>query len=245
MKHIDYLEECLEELPEGYVFTHEEFKDIPGSEEAIERYLNSLSKKGTINKLAKDKFYKPLIAVEEDLSLKPYEVVKDFLFKDGKQIGYLTGFSSIAALSFDHTNPTQIELGIAEVRNPLKRGPFKITFIKQDNPIVPAHIPYFRVLDVLRFIHKTTVVTPDEMCFYITQQLTAFTGREHQTLIKLAQAYNARTRALTGALIEKIGYVKPEVLELLKASIAGCTSFTYHITPKNLPNAKNWKIICD
>lgn len=245
MKHIEYLEEQLEELPGGYVFSHEEFKDLPGSEAVIERYLNELSKKGTINKLAKDKFYKSQDSAESEYILKPYEVVKDLLFKDGQQIGYLTGAASIGSWNFEYATPTHLELGVTTMRNPLKRGSFKITFVKQENAIIPAQIPFLRLLDVLRAIHKTTITTPDEMCFYCTKRLTAFTAREHQKIIKLAQAYNARTRALTGALLQKIGYVKPDALALLKDSIASYTSFRYHISSKNLPHAKEWKIICD
>ena len=240
MKHIEYLEEQIEELPYGYVFTHNDFEENPGTEQAVERYLNRLAKSGKINKLAKDKFYKADGAPQ----LKPYEVVKDLLFEEGKQIGYLTGKSSYNELGFNLPAGTQIEVGIAEKRNPIKRGPFKVSFIRQKNVIKPVHIPYFQLLDMLGALSKQAFATPDELCYHITKGLIHFSSREHKTVAQLALNYQARTRALAGALLQKIGYVSHQTLDELKASISSYTSFSYPISAKNLPHAQEWKIIC-
>lgn len=245
MKTIAHLEEQIEELPEGYVFTHNDFKEFTENENSVEHFLNTLAKRGTITKLAKDKFYKPEILAEGEQLLKPYEVVKDLLYDGEQQVGYLTGASVFANFDFDAVKATQLEVGLAEKRNPIKRGAFKICFVKQNNPIIAAHIPYFQILDVLRAVHSTNSATPEELCYHMTKRLTALSSPEHKTIAKLALNYNARTRALTGAMLQKIGYLKEEILMLLKDSIAAYNSFTFHIPSKNLPHAKAWKILCD
>ena len=93
MKTSEYIQFKIERLPKGYVFTYKDFVSEVNSKEAVIKSLNRMALSGKIGKLAKGKFYKPESTVFGTLLPDQSQIVKDLLEKDGKLIGYLTGYS--------------------------------------------------------------------------------------------------------------------------------------------------------
>ena len=53
---------------------------------------------GEISKLAKGRFYKPRKTQFGELKPSAYQIAKDYIERDGKLIGYITGYSAYNAL---------------------------------------------------------------------------------------------------------------------------------------------------
>ena len=228
MKQIEYLEEELQKIPKGYVFS---LTDLKGLALNQDRVLKNL-----------DRFYKPQ-QTNSGVSLPDhYQVVKDLLEVDGQLTGYLTGTSIYSDLGLTLQPSTRIQIGVKIRKQPIKRGVFKISYVVQQNEITPYSIPFLQVLDVIKNIKKVPQSSTDLICFNLTQLLTELNKWEHKTLLKYVLNYSPKTRPLTGALLHKIGYLKQEDFEILKASLKKNTRYTFDIAKKILPNGSEWNI---
>ncbi|RXG32905.1 hypothetical protein SAMN02745246_00742 [Leeuwenhoekiella marinoflava DSM 3653] len=242
MKQIEYLEEELQKIPKGYVFSLTDLKGLALNQDSVLKNLNLLAAQGVLSKLAKDRFYKPQ-QTNSGVSLPDhYQVVKDLLEVDGQLTGYLTGTSIYSGLGLTLQPSTRIQIGVKIRKQPIKRGVFKISYVVQQNEITPYSIPFLQVLDVIKNIKKVPQSSTDLICFNLTQLLTELNKWEHKTLLKYVLNYSPKTRALTGALLHKIGYLKQEDFEILKASLKKNTRYTFDIAKKILPNGSEWNI---
>ena len=177
---------------------------------------------GKIGKLAKGKFYKPESTVFGTLLPDQSQIVKDLLEKDGKLIGYLTGYSIYNKLGLSTQISNTIQIGKNEVRSPLKRDRYKISFIKQKNNITKENIPLLQILDTIRFISKIPDTTVSDSCKRLLSILQNLTPKEKSTATRLSLKYPPSTRALLGALWEQLG--EKEQLPLLQKSLNPITS---------------------
>jgi hypothetical protein len=240
LKTSEYIQFKIERLPKGYVFTYEDFLSEVNSKEAVIKSLNRMALSGKIGKLAKGKFYKPESTVFGTLLPDQSQIVKDLLEKDGKLIGYLTGYSIYNKLGLSTQISNTIQIGKNGVSSSLKRDRFKISFIKQKNNITKENIPLFQILDAIRFINKIPDATVAASCKRLLAILQKLTLKEKSTITKLALKYPPSTRALLGALWEKLG--EKEQLPLLQKSLNPITAYKLEIPANVLSTSENWNI---
>ena len=141
MKITDYIESKIGRLPNGYIFTYEDFIIAVNAKEAIIKALNRMVASGKIAKLSKGRYYKPEVSFFGNLQPNQFQVVKDMLESDGKVIGYLTGYSMFNQLGHTSQVSNTIQIGKNEIRPAFKRERYKIAFIKQKNTITKDNIP--------------------------------------------------------------------------------------------------------
>ena len=235
-----YISEKIDRLPKGYVFTYKEFIDKVNKEEAIIKALNRLAASGKISKLSKGKYYKPEKTAFGALQPEQYQVVKDLLEKNGKPIGYLTGYSIYNQMGLTTQVSNVIQIGSNEIRSAFVRGRFKITFIKQKNNITKENIPLLRILDAIRYIKKIPDSTIEYACKRLMAILKGLNEKEVKTIVRLAQKYPPSTRALLGAMLDEIG--KVELTKPLLRSLNPITKYKFTGVDKILSNAAKWYI---
>jgi hypothetical protein len=226
------------------VFTYDDFIGEVDNVEAIVKALNRMVDGGTIAKLSKGKYYKPEETVFGTLGPDRREVVKDLLEKNGKLIGYLTGYSIYNELGFTTQISNTIQIGRAKPRPATKRGRYKIKFIVQKNTITKENIPFLQLLDVIRYIKQIPDTTIDQSCKRLIPLLKERAPAAN-TLVRLAKNYPPATRALLGAILELINkdYQKPIVdLKPLKNTLNPITRYQLNIKQHTLPNKENWNI---
>ncbi len=195
---------------------------------------------GKIGKLAKGKFYKPESTVFGTLLPDQSQIVKDLLEKDGKLIGYLTGYSIYNKLGLSTQISNTIQIGKNEVRPSLKRDRFKISFVKQKNNISKENIPLLQILDTIRFIKKIPDTTIAVSCNRLLTIIQKLSRKEKSTLTRLAFKYPPSTRALLGAFWEQLG--EKEQLPLLKKSLNPITAYKLEIPANILSTTEIWNI---
>jgi len=130
LKTSDYIQYKIGRFPKGYVFTYMDFISEVNRKEAIIKSLNRLVVSGKISKLSKGRYYKSVTNAFGAMLPDQYQVVKDLLEKDGKLIGYITGYGVYNQLGLSTQVSSSIQIGRNEIRPALRRGMYKISFIK-------------------------------------------------------------------------------------------------------------------
>ena len=240
MKATDYIINKIDRLPRGYVFTYSDFGDDVDSKEAIVKALNRMVKTSKIKKLSKGRFYKPEKTPFGDLEPDENQIVKDLLEKNGKTIGYITGFGIYNKLGLTTQMSFVIQIGRNETRPSLKRGRYRISFIKQKNTITQDNIPLLQILDAIRHIKEipdTDIKTSIRRFLVILRGLDQ---KDSALLVRLALKYSPATRALVGALMEEIG--SGALVEKLRKSLNSITTYKLGLSKDDLLYIANWNI---
>ena len=88
---------------------------------------------GQIRRISKGRFYKPKMTEFGELPPDTYQIVKDLLEKNGKVIGYLTGYTAFYELGLTTPVPAALQIGVINNKKAIKRNFYYISFIKQQN----------------------------------------------------------------------------------------------------------------
>lgn len=229
----------LSETPEGVVLTISDFNIAPEYQAALVKALNRLVYQGSLNKISKGKYYKPRKSIFGSLKPSPEEITKDFLEKNGKLIGYITGNSAFASIGLTTQITSSIVIGTNDYRHPLMRGDYKVSFLLQRNPITIENIPLLRILDAIKLIKNIPASSPDTIISQLGKLIKSLSKKQQEELLVLAEGYTSYVRALLGAIMEhnKINTGK------LKSNLNGTTIHKISISSESLPNKKNWNIV--
>jgi len=242
MKIVDKIESQIKKIPQGQVFAYTDFDIEVERKDTIVKTLNNLVAKGKIAKLSKGKFYKPQVTEFGALLPSSYQIVKDFIEKDGRLIGYLTGYSVYSDLLLTTQIANIIQIGTNQYRRPLKRGNYKISFVLQANKITRTNYKLLQILDAVRFVRSIPATTTDEACKRIIQIFKELTAEEQAKITNLALNYTDYVRALCGAILE-VNNANKSLLTLLSNSLNGVSSYKLDISNNILPTKMKWRIV--
>jgi len=241
MKSTEYVISKIGSLPKGYVFTYADFSTEVNSKEALIKTLNRLAKAGKIGKLAKGRFYKPEQSPFGELLPDERQLVKDLLEKDGKIIGYLTGYNVYNRLGLSTQVGNIIQIGRPNVRPATQRGSYKIVFVRQKNTITKDNIPLLQILDAIKNIKKIPDAQVAQSCKRFVAIINELSAVNINAIIKLALKYPPATRSLLGASIDqstsKIG------TSVLLKSLNQISSYKIGIGTNVLQYAQKWNIV--
>ncbi len=240
MKTAEYINNSINRMPKGHVFTYSDFIKEVSRREAIIKTLNRMAASGKIVKLAKGKYYKPEETVFGKLRPNQNQIVKDLLESNGKISGYLTGYSIYNQLGLTTQVSNTIQIGKNEIRASFKRERYTISFIKQKNTITKDNIPLLQILDAIRYIKKIPDATIALACKRLLTIIEKQSRRDIVALVRLAQKYPPAARALLGALLETAE--KKSLAEPLFNSLNHITQYKFLGIEKALPCATKWYI---
>ncbi len=236
----DTVRQKIDSLPEGVVITASDF-DVPRQYRAtLVKALNQFEYAGVLKKVSRGRYYKPRQSRFGELKPSESEIVKDFLQKDGRVIGYITGTRAFADIALTTQISQTIMIGSNVSRRPLVRGQYKISFLLQPNPITEEDIPLFVLLDALKLIKTIPATTPSETISRMVSRIRQLPDDKRERLVKLGLAYQPYVRALLGAMMEKTeGKVRAELEETLNP----VSRYNVGISSTALSTATNWNIV--
>jgi hypothetical protein len=240
MKTTDIISNSINRFAKGYVFTASSFKGEVKSLDAARKALSRMADAGKIARLSKGRFYKPESSPFGVLPPGPDEVVKDLLESGGRVTGYLTGLSVYNTLKLSTQVGRVVQIGRNEVRPPLRRGVYRIVFLKQKNRIMPENIPLLQLLDCIRMVKKIPGTSVEDACVRLRALVAERTEDDRRTLVRLAMKYPPSTRALLGALLGE-----PEDGELSVRLMESLNPLTTYCVPgagRVLKDAGGWRI---
>lgn len=228
-------------FPDDYVFKASDFEMESQNQSAVVKALNRMAATGEISKLSKGKFYKPRKTQFGELKPSAYQIAKDYIERDGKLIGYITGYSAYNALGLTTQISSYIQIGTNKSRRAVKRDKYTISFILQQNTITKKNIEILRILDAIRFIREIPATTPNEACIRLKEIIKDLNDEQKEMLVKCSLKYTNYVRALCGAILEDIGY-DGNSLDNIRKSLNGVTNYHLPISESVLPNKQNWRI---
>ena len=229
----------ISDTPDGVILTIGDFNVDMRYQGALVKALNRLVDQGTLQRLSKGKYYKPRKTIFGTLKPTPEEITKDFLEKNGKLVGYITGNRAFALMGLTTQITSSLLIGTNRYRHPLTRGDYTISFLQQHNPITEENIPLLRILDALKFIKDIPASSPDIIVTQLGSTINALSNAEQKRLTELAENYTAYVRAILGAIMEQNNLNA----ELLKKGLNGTTNYKLPISEQALPNKRKWNII--
>jgi hypothetical protein len=191
-------------------------------------------------RLSKGRFYKPQIGKFGELPPDTYQTVKDLLEKDGKQIGYITGYSVFNDLMLTTQVPAILQIGTRREKKAIVRGIYRIRFVLQSNTITKENIQLLRLLDCLRFFKIIPDTTPDKACQRLLYLLKELDEQQTVKIKKLALNYTQQAITLLGAMLETIN--SQENTSALFKKLNPMTTYKLSISQHILPTQKKWNI---
>ena len=230
---------ALNKFKVGYVFTYDELGLEPERTNAVIIALNRMVKDNKLRKLSKGKYYKPKITEFGELKPDTYQVVKDLLQKNGKIIGYLTGFSVFNSLFLTTQISNTIQIGCNNEKKAFARDIYRIKFIKQPNIINKDNIPVLQILDSIRLIKEIPDTDQNQSCKRLIQIIKELSFDNLNKLKKLVLKYNASTRALTGAILDML---ESNNTKAIYESLNPATTYKFSISEQILSTKDKWRI---
>ena len=240
MKTSDIVRNKIKRFAKGYVFTYDNFEGEVKQFDALKKILQRMVDTGEIKRLSKGRFYKPKQGITGTLNPDEYEIVKDLLEEEGKPIGYLTGLSIFNRFGLTTQVSNVIQIGSNMDKKNRKRGKYKIKFVRQWNPIRKENIYFLQILDCIRFIKKIPDASVNDSFQRILTLLKNLEKKDKKTLARLALKYPPSARALTGAMLEKLG--ENEWAEKLFYALKSTTTFNIGISDELIDNKEKWRI---
>jgi len=235
------IKNTIDKFETGYIFTIDDFSLSVKNPKNVSRILNHFVATGYLRKLSKGKFYKPQTSKFGELQPDTYQTVKDLIQKDGKLVGYITGYSAFNDFALTTQVPAILEIGMRKEKKAVVRGIYRIRFIRQENTITKENIPLLRLLDCLRFFKNIPDTTPDNACQRLIYLIGKLDEQEISRIKKLALKYTPQAIALLGAILE---IIKPqEDTSSLFKKINPITVYKLGISDKILPTQKKWNIL--
>jgi hypothetical protein len=204
MRISDYLTSKLNEIPECHLFNAVELASSEYPSASVGKHLGLLVQSGEIARFAKGKFYKPKATVFGLLGPNEQEIMKDLLVKDGKQIGYPTGYQVFNRLGLTTQISWLFQIGCKNPRRRIKRGSCTIAFIKQNNNITESNVPLLQILDAIRYINKIPETSKKNSYIRLLAILMQLSDSQIEEIIFLSNKYTAATqRVLKNLLAER------------------------------------------
>jgi hypothetical protein len=234
------IKSTIDKFELGYVFTVSDFPMMVDDPKNVSKVLNQFVATGYLRKLSKGRFYKPQKSRFGELPPDTYQIVKDLIQKEGKVIGYITGYSAFNDFALTTQVSAILEIGIRKEKKAIVRGIYRIRFIRQENTIIKENIPLLRLLDCLRFFKNIPDTKPDDACCRLIYLIGNLTEQEISKIKKLALKYTPQAIALLGAILETIN--SQEDTSLLLKKLNPITVYKLGISCEVLPTQKKWNI---
>lgn len=229
------------QMPEGYVFTYRELGAEAKVKEAVIKALNRMVDSGKLSKLSKGKYYKPKLSPFGILMPNQEEIVKDLLEREGRPIGYLTGYGLYNQLGLTTQVSNTIHIGRNDVRPRFKRSFYKIAFIRQKNIITKDNIPLLQILDAIRYIKDIPDTKVEQAIIRLLAILRSLSDNELREIIQLSLLYSPATRALLGAMIDELE--RSISTNVLLESLNPISKYRFLGASKVLPSVQKWSLI--
>lgn len=224
----------------GYVFSSADFYEAVKSPVRVCQILNAMVRDGELIKVAKGKFCRPETSfLGLQLPVDMNQRLKNYLVRDGRPIGYLSGARAYAALGLTTQISSAYVIGTGTYRHPITIDGVAVRFVVQPNPITKDNIPILQLLDSIRFMRKIPACTPDEACRVIKAIVSAYTPQQQAQLATLAMRYTDYVRAIVGAILDE---VSSQDISALYASLNPISVYKVGLDESDLAMANKWRI---
>lgn len=234
------IENRINRLEPGIPFKYDQLgierEEIGAAAKAIERFLN----KGFIKRISRGVFYKPKESVFGKLGPSEEELIKSYLYRKGKRIGYITGTYLYNRMGLTTQFPKNIRCASRVKRISIKIGNTQIKPVKSYANVTNENIVLLELLDAFKDFKNIPDLNVPSSLAILKNKLNQLSDTDLSTLIRYALKYPPRTQALLGAVLESMGMKKYTVK--LKDNLNPLSTYKLGINEDILPEVVNWNI---
>lgn len=231
----------IKQLPEGKTFGYDDLRIAREDYTTAAKVLERLQKEGLIKKVSKGVFYKPEQTVFGELKPVYSELLRPYLFENGKRVAYETGASLYNRLGLTTQMAFRIKIASRGKRININRGTLKADAVKSYAEVTDSNYEILGLLDAFKDIKRIPDCSVAQAVRRLSAIIKAFDDKQTESLIKYALLYPPRVRALVGAVLENIGR-KGKGLEKLKDSLNPLTTIKLGLKEAELSTKANWHI---
>jgi hypothetical protein len=231
----------IKNLPEGKTFGYNNLRIAREDYTTAAKALERLQKQGIIKKVSKGVFYKPEQTVFGELKPDYSELLRSYLFENGKRIAYETGTSLYNRMGLTTQLAFRIKIASRGKRININRGTLKADAVKSYAEVTDSNYETLGILDAFKDMKRIPDCSETQAVSRLSAIIKKLNDKQIASLIKYALLYPPRVRALVGAILENNGS-KLRGLENLKASINPLTTIKLGLKETDLPNKSKWYI---
>ena len=240
MKVAEKVARKIERLPEGRTFQYQQLgieqSDFYAAAKAIERLI----KKGVIKRISAGIFYKPKQSAFGELKPREEELLKPYLFQDGKRIAYITGGSLYNRMGLTTQVPSTIKVASKVKRVTTKIGKTQVKPVKSYVDVTNDNYHLLEILDALKDFKTIPDLDKESAILLLKNQISRLSDDERSKIIKYALKYPPRAISLLGAILELLP--TKNGVERLKNTLHPLTTYDLGIHHDMLPTAPEWNI---
>ncbi len=241
MKLAGKIRKKIDAFAEGSTFGYENL-DIGKTEyQAAAKVLERMQKNGIIKKTSKGIFYKPEKSSFGELKPDESELLKNYLFENGKRIAYITGYALYNRLGLTTQMAFKYKIASRSKRISINRGNLIAKPVKSYVEVTDENYELLGLLDALKDLKSIPDTDIKTGIAILSGKLKGLNTKKVNEIIFYALLYPPRVRALLGAILEQQG--NTQNLEKLKESLNPLTKYKLGVNEKYLPTALNWNIL--
>jgi hypothetical protein len=204
------------------------------------KVLERLQKKGIIKKLSKGIFFKPKMTPFGEKTPGEEQVLKPYLYQDGKRTAYITGNYLYNQMGLTTQVPAIIQIASRNRRIFVNRGTIQATAVKSYVDVSDENYQLLGLLDVIKDLKQIPDMDIQSAITILKKRIGQLDNNQLMALIGYALKYPPRVRALLGALLTAMG--KRIEARPLKDHLNPLTTFKLDIDDTLLPSALEWNI---
>ncbi len=228
-------------MPEDTTFRYHTLEIEKEQYTTAAKVLERLQSQGTIKKLSKGIFYKPRKTVFGEVKPGTAEVLKDYLFENGKRVAYLTGTYRYNQMGLTTQVPNVWKIACYNKRIFVQRGHIQAGPVKSYAPITEENVPLLGFLDALKDWNTIPDLDAQSGVPRLLSLVNDFTADQLNELVRYALLYPPRVAAFLGALLECASLSID--LRALKLRLNPLTTYKLSRVSIYLPSASNWQIV--
>lgn len=231
----------IKQLPEGKTFGYDDLRIAKDEYTTAAKALERLQKEGLIKKVSKGVFYKPEQTVFGELKPDYSELLRPYLFENGKRVAYETGTSLYNRLGLTTQMAFRIKIASRGKRININRENLKADAVKSYAEVTDSNYETLGLLDAFKDIKKIPDCSVAQAINRLSAIVKELNDKQIASLLKYALVYPPRVRALVGAVLENI-VNNIENIEKLKESLNPLTTIKLGLKESELPTKSKWYI---
>ena len=230
----------VKKLPTGKSFGYADLGIAKTDYQTAAKALERLQTKGFIKKISKGVFYKPEQTVFGELKPDYNEQLKQYLYKNGKRIAYVTGVSLYNQLGLTTQMAFRIKIASRSNRISINRGALKADAVKSYADVTDTNYELLGFLDAFKDIKQIPDSNVNTSIKILSAKIKNLNTKQITEIQKYALLYPPRVRAMVGAILENIN-TKISTRKL-KESLNPLTKFELGLKQTDLATINNWNI---
>lgn len=227
-------------MPEDISFGYAQLIISGQQYQSAAKVLERLQKKGVIRKLSKGIFFKPKITPFGEKIPGEEQVLKPYLYQDGKRTAYITGNYLYNQMGLTTQVSATIQIASRKRRIFVNRGTIQATAVKSYIDVTDENYQLLGLLDAMKDLKQIPDIDLKSAITIFKKQVGQLDEKQLMALIGYALQYPPRVRALLGALLTAMG--KRIEARPLKDTLNPLTTFKLDIDDILLPSALEWNI---